>query len=81
MIAVTQFIIFFTLFLLARAIYPLCTPEMIGNLTACDGIVLFATGFRMLKLKDFPVADMIPAMILVMPVSCCWAAYIVPLLA
>jgi hypothetical protein len=38
-----------------------------------------ATGFRMLKLKMFPTADMIPAMILVMPISFMWVNYVLPL--
>ena len=37
---------------------------------------MLATGFRMVKLKEFPTADMIPAMILVMPFSWIWVNYI-----
>jgi uncharacterized membrane protein YqgA involved in biofilm formation len=33
----------------------------------------------MLKLKMFPTADMIPAMILVMPISFMWVNYVLPL--
>lgn len=40
---------------------------------------IFATGFRMVKIKNFPIADMIPAMILVMPLSYIWTNYIIPL--
>ncbi len=78
-IAVPQFIIFMILFLLAGVIYPLTTPEMINDFKACGGVLLIATGFRMMKVKMFPTADMIPAMILVMPVSWFWANYVVPL--
>lgn len=81
LVAIPQFIIFFVLFLLAKAIYPLCTPAMINDFKSCGGILLLATGFRMIKVKNFPVADMIPAMILVMPVSYCWVAYLLPLLS
>jgi uncharacterized membrane protein YqgA involved in biofilm formation len=35
----------------------------------------------MLKLRNFPVADMIPAMILIMPVSWFWVNYILPLVS
>lgn len=31
-------------------------------------------------MQDFPVADMIPAMVLVMPLSALWINYIAPLL-
>ena len=80
LIALPQFVIFMALYLLAGAIYPLCTPAMINDFKACGGILLLATGFRMIKVKEFPVADMIPAMVLVMPVSWLWTSYILPLM-
>ena len=81
LIAVPQFLIFFLLFLLAGIIYPLTTPTMINDFKACGGILLLATGFRMIRVKMFPTADMIPAMILVMPVSMLWVNYILPLVS
>ena len=39
-----------------------------------------ATGCRIAKMQDFPVADMIPTMVLVMPLSALWTNYIAPLL-
>ena len=80
LIAVPQFMIFYALFLLAGMIYPLCTPAMINDFKACGGILLLATGFRMIRVKDFPIADMIPAMILTMPVSYLWVEYLMPLM-
>lgn len=80
-IAVLQFIIFFLMFLMAGMIYPLTTPAMINDFKACGGVLLMATGFRMIKVKMFPTADMIPAMILIMPCSWLWAAYILPLVS
>lgn len=80
-IAVPQFVIFFLLFLLAGVIYPLTTPAMINDFKACGGIIMLATGFRMIKVKMFPTADMIPAMILAMPFSWVWTAYILPLVS
>lgn len=44
------------------------------------GFLLIATGCRIAKMQDFPVADMIPAMMLVMPLSALWTNYIAPLL-
>lgn len=81
LIAVPQFLIFMALYLLAGMIYPLCTPVMINDFKACGGILLLATGFRMIKVKEFPVADMIPAMVLALPVSYFWVSVIIPLLA
>lgn len=80
LIAVPQFLIFMALYLLAEMIYPLCTPAMINDFKASGGILLLATGFRMIKVKEFPVADMIPAMALAMPVSYLWTNYIMPLM-
>lgn len=81
MIAVPQFFIFLLLFLCAGLIYPLTTPEMIDDFKACGGVLMLATGFRMIKVKMFPTADMIPAMIIVMPVSYFWATYILPMVS
>lgn len=73
-IAIPQMMIFLTLFALARVIFPFCTESMIGDFKACGGVLLLATGFRMMKVKEFPIADMIPAMILVMPLSSIWTS-------
>ncbi len=80
LVAVPQLAVFLVLFFLAKLIYPLCSPEMINDFKACCGILLLATGFRIARIKSFPIADMIPAMILVMPVSHLWTNYIIPLL-
>lgn len=77
-IAVPQLVIFLAMFFLAKSIYPMCTPDMINDFKACGGVILLATGFRIIKVKNFPVADMIPAMIIVMPISYIWATYILP---
>ena len=64
----------------AGLIFPLTTDAMINDFKACGGFLMLATGFRMLKVKMFPTADMIPAMILVMPVSYIWTSLILPLI-
>ncbi len=79
-VAIPQFIIFYILFLLAKFIYPLTTPDMILDFKACGGFLMVATGFRMINVKMFPVADMIPAMIVIMPLSWMWTNWIMPLL-
>lgn len=73
-IALPQFVVFLLLFSLARMIVPLTTETMISDFKACGGFILVATGFRMGKIADFPIADMLPAMILVMPLSALWLA-------
>lgn len=81
MIAAPQFLILLALFLLAGVIYPMTTTAMINDFKAAGGFLLLATGFRIVKLKMFPTADMLPSMILVMPVSWFWTAYILPLVS
>ncbi len=80
LIAIPQFLIFSTLFFLAGAIVPLTSPEMIADFKACGGFLILATGFRITGIKMFPIADMIPAMVLVMPLSWVWVALIMPML-
>lgn len=79
-IAIPQFLIFYVLFLAAKFVFPLTTPDMIFDFKACGGFLMLATGFRMVKLKMFPIADMIPAMILIMPLSWIWVNWLLPLL-
>ena len=79
LVAIPQMFVFLILFVCAGLIYPLCTPEMIEDFKACGGCIMLATGFRMVRLKQFPIADMIPSMILVMPISWLWMTYILPL--
>lgn len=45
------------------------------------GLVGSAAGLRMLKVRPFPIADMLPAMVLVMPVSFLWTTFLLPLMA
>jgi len=78
-ICVPQFIIFFILFLCAGFIFPLTSFEMIQDFKACGGFLMLATGFRIMNVKNFPIADMIPAMIIVMPLSYLWMTYIMNL--
>lgn len=81
LVAVPQFVIFFLLFLCAGVIFPLTTDAMINDFKACGGFLMLATGFRQTKLKMFPTADMIPAMVIVMPISWFWVNYILPLVS
>ncbi|AND78957.1 DUF554 domain-containing protein [Streptococcus pantholopis] len=80
LIAIPQFIILSCLFYLAVFIMPLTTPDMIADFKACGGFLMLATGFRIARLRMFPIADMIPAMVLVMPLSFIWIQFILPFL-
>lgn len=80
LVALPQLVLFLALFYGARGILPLTTPDMIADFKACGGFLMVATGLRMTKIKEFPIADMIPAMILAMPFSWMWTNWITPLL-
>lgn len=80
LVAVPQLVIFLALFFGARGILPMTTPEMIADFKACGGFLMVATGLRMTKIKSFPIADMIPAMVLAMPFSWLWSQWVLPLL-
>lgn len=80
LIAVPQFCIFTVIFYLAKFVYPLTTTGMIADFKGCGGLLLLATGLRVMKVREFPVVDMIPAMLLIMPVSWLWTNCILPML-
>lgn len=80
LVALPQLVLFLALFYGARGILPLTTPDMIADFKACGGFLMVATGLRMIKIKEFPITDMIPAMILAMPFSWMWTNWITPLL-
>ncbi|EHJ56058.1 hypothetical protein HMPREF9318_01299 [Streptococcus urinalis FB127-CNA-2] len=79
-VAIPQFIIFASLFYLSKLIIPLTSPTMLADFKACGGFLMLATGFRMIRLKNFPIAEMIPSMVIVMPLSWIWVHFIIPLL-
>jgi len=80
-IAIPQFLVFMLLYMGAGLILPMTDASMTADFKACGGFIMLATGFRMLKLTMFPIADMIPALVLVMPLSHLWSAWILPLVS
>lgn len=76
LLAIPQFGVQALLYLGATQIVPLTTPEMMADFSACGGLIMLATGFRICGIKPFPVADMIPALLLVMPVSWIWTTFV-----
>ena len=80
LIGIPQILIMMTLFLLAKVIVPMTNDAMIADFKACGGVVLLATGLTIMKVKDIPVADMIPAMVLAMPLSGFWMSVIAPMI-
>jgi len=79
-IAVPQLILFLILFYSAGLLFPMTTPAMVNDFKACGGMIMIATGLRIADIKRFPIADMIPAMVLVWFCSYAWTAWIMPIL-
>lgn len=75
-IPLPQFAIFLAVFGVAHFIAPFLTPEMVADLSGCGGILTLAAGLRVSKILNAPIVDMMPALILVMPVSMLWTALI-----
>jgi Uncharacterized membrane protein, possible Na+ channel or pump len=80
LICVPQCVILLVLFFSSEFIFPLTTEFMRADLTACGGILMLATGLRICDIKPFAIANMLPAMVLVMPISYLWNIFILPLL-
>ncbi|NCB57656.1 MAG: DUF554 domain-containing protein [Gammaproteobacteria bacterium] len=75
LIAIPQIIIQSALFFGAVLLLPLITPTMQADFSACGGIVMLATGLRICGIKIFPIVNMLPALILVMPLSALWMQF------
>ncbi len=75
-ISVPQFVIFICLFFSGSVILPLTTPFMVADFMAVGGIIMLATGFRIAGIKSFPIANMLPALFVAMPISHLWTTFI-----
>lgn len=59
----------------AALILPLTTPAMMADFSAVGGLLLLATGLRICGIKMFAVVNMLPALLLAMPLSAAWTAF------
>lgn len=60
------------LFLLGKVIAPLMRESMLRDFMACGGVLTLVTGLRVAGVKKTAVANMIPALALVLPLSWLW---------
>lgn len=58
-------VILLALYGISGLLMPHLIAEMIGDFSACGGLIQFLNALRMTKLKNPPVADFMPALILV----------------
>lgn len=75
LIAVPQLAIQSLLFCSAALLIPLASPTMLADFSACGGIIMLATGLRICGIKIFPIVNMLPALLLVMPCSALWSRH------
>jgi len=74
-ISVPMLLIQLALATCATLILPLTTPAMMADFTAVGGLLLLATGLRICGIKMFAVVNMLPALIIAMPLSALWTAF------
>lgn len=55
-----------------RLIAPIVSQEMLMNFIACGGILTLAAGLRVAEIKKMAITNLIPALILVMPLTSLW---------
>lgn len=75
-IAIPQIVIQVALAMLAVFILPMITPSMMADFSCAGGLLMVATGLRICNIKLFPVANMLPWLVLVMPFSHLWATLV-----
>ncbi|MFU2319062.1 DUF554 domain-containing protein [Rahnella sp. PCH160] len=76
LIFIPQWIVQFLIASAAVFILPLTNAEMMGDFTAAGGFIMLAAGFRISGIKSIAVGNLLPALILVMPISHYWSLFI-----
>lgn len=77
-IAIPQIIVQVVLLFLGHSIMALTTPDMIADFSGLGGMIMFVTGFRICGIKSFPVANLLPGLFIVMPISHFWVTTLMP---
>jgi len=72
-LAIPQLAIQAALYGASTLLMPLTTPAMVADFSACGGVIMLATGFRICEIKSMAVANWLPALFIVMPLSALWA--------
>lgn len=72
LISIPLAIMLFALYSLSGLLMPHLTAEMIGDFSACGGLIQLLNGMRIAKLRDPPVADFMPSLMIVFFISLIW---------
>lgn len=75
LIALPQVAIQSALYFGAHLLAPVLTANVQADFSACGGIIMLATGLRICGIKIFPIVNMLPALVLIMPVSALWLRF------
>lgn len=75
LIALPQVVVQSALFYGATLLAPILTPAAQADFSACGGIIMLATGMRICGIKIFPIVNMLPALVLILPISAAWARF------
>ncbi|MBV6817897.1 DUF554 domain-containing protein [Rahnella sp. PD12R] len=76
LIFIPQWIVQFLIASAAVFILPLTNAQMMGDFTAAGGFIMLAAGFRISGIKSIAVGNLLPALILVLPISHYWSLFI-----
>ena len=76
-VSIPQAVVMVLIFLISRLAGPHISSTMMKDFRSCGGLITFVTGMKVAKVKDFPIAEMIPAMVLVFLFSWGWTALFV----
>lgn len=68
-VAVPQLLVGLLLFGGASYILPVVTAPMLNNFKACGGLITMAVGMKISDIKAYRVLNMLPAIVLVFPIS------------
>lgn len=68
-LGIMQFVILGSIFACSKLIMPILTEAMILDFVACGGVIMLATGLKVANIKNVNIANMIPALVIVMPMS------------
>lgn len=74
-ISVPLEVMLMAIYVLSGFLMPVLTPEMIGDFSACGGLIQMLNALRIAKLKNPPVADFMPALVLVFFISMFWTNF------
>ncbi|MFO6296962.1 DUF554 domain-containing protein [Rahnella selenatireducens] len=76
LIFIPQWIVQFLIASAAVFVLPLTNAQMMGDFTAAGGFIMLAAGFRISGIKSIAVGNLLPALILVMPISHYWSLFV-----